>query len=236
MPFTINGNRYPCSHKNVEEGIFLGTSFRTDMFFIQIEIDTNKITDNAIILKSAAITLCEAMKIAISRILDISYNDLTVGNRTRTDGNRKYIDIYFYDSLSSGAGYSTQIEDYLDEVIENTYEILREPDERNICNFWNQRIQHMFNRNLALDFLDWMTKSVVPEDFDVEETHKILKPLTNLLENEYGIISFINGSSMRTEKGTYNLIPGFKKKKIGDISDFDIYQNLPLLLEKIINK
>lgn len=236
MPFTINGERYTCSHKNIEEGIFLGTCFRTDMFFVQIEIDTNKITDNAIILKSATITLCEAMKIAVSRILDISYNDLAVGNRTRTDGNRKYIDIYFYDSLSSGAGYSTQIENYLDEVIENTYEILREPDERNICNFWNQRIQYLFNRNLALNFLDWMTKSVVPKDFDEEETRVILKPLMNLLENEYRIIGIINGNSLHTEKWTYNLIPGFKKKHFGNISDFDIQQNLPSILESIINK
>ena len=80
---------------------------------MQIQIDTEKITNNSIILKSAAITLCEAMKLATSRILDISYNDLAIGTRTRTNGKEKYIDIYFYDSLSSGAGYSTQIESYL---------------------------------------------------------------------------------------------------------------------------
>lgn len=232
-PFTMKGNRVTCNHKFVEEGVYLGTSFRTDMFFMQVEIDTNKITDNGIILKSASVTLCEALKLATSRILDISYNDLTIGTRTRTDGNNKFIDIYFYDSLSSGAGYSTQIESCLEEIIVDTYEILSNDDDRDICNFWNQRIQYLFNKQLALNFLDWITKSKVPEDFSNEEVAALCKPLVNILKNEFGKECNMNGNTLSVDGAHYNIVRGFKKKQKDEISDFEILEELPLMVEKL---
>lgn len=232
-PFTMKGNRVTCNHKFVEEGVYLGTSFRTDMFFMQVEIDTNKITDNGIILKSASVTLCEALKLATSRILDISYNDLTIGTRIRTDGNNKFIDIYFYDSLSSGAGYSTQIESYLEEIIVDTYEILSNDDDRDICNFWNQRIQYLFNKQLALNFLDWITKSKVPEDFSNEEVTALCKPLVNILKNEFGKECNMNGNTLSVDGARYNIVRGFKKKQKDEISDFEILEELPLMVEKL---
>lgn len=232
-PFTIKGNRVNCNHKFVEEGIYLGTSFRTDMFFMQIEIDTDKITDNEIILKSASVTLCEALKLATSRILDISYNDLTIGTRTRTDGKNKFIDIYFYDSLSSGAGYSTQIESYLDNIIEDTYEILLTDDNRDICNFWNQRIQYLFNKQLALNFLDWITKSKVPEDLSDKNVETICKPLVNILKNEFNKECKIEYGKLFVGNIPYKIIRGFKKKKKNEISDFEISEELPSIVEKL---
>ncbi len=232
-PFTSNGTKVMCKHQFVEEGVFLGTTFRTDMFFMQVEIDMNKITDNNIILKSAAITLCEAMKLAASRILDISYNDLTIGTRTRTNGKQKYIDIYFYDSLSSGAGYSSQIEAYLDEIIIETYEILFNNDDRDICNFWNQKIQHLFNKKLALNFLDWITKSKIPNDFTLEETRIISMPLINILKNEFKLICEIKEDYIVINDKMVKLVDGFKKKNSNEISDFEIMSELPSLVERL---
>lgn len=231
-PFTINGNRVLCNHKFVEEGVYLGTSFRTDMFFMQTKIDTDKITNSNIILKSASVTLCEALKLSASRILDISYNDLTIGTRTRTNGKDKFIDIYFYDSLSSGAGYSTQIESYLDEIINDTYEILSNNDDRDICNFWNQRIQYLFNKGLALNYLDWITKSKIPEDLSNEEVKSICKPLINILNNEFNIECEVVGSTLLVSKNPFKVIRGFKKKQANEISDFEIIEELPLMVER----
>lgn len=233
-PFTNKGNRVNCSHKNVETGLFLGTSFRTDMFFMQIQIDTEKITNNSIILKSAAITLCEAMKLATSRILDISYNDLAIGTRTRTNGKEKYIDIYFYDSLSSGAGYSTQIESYLESIINDTYEILTNDDDRDICNFWNQKIQHLFNKRIAVDLLNWITQSLIPNEYTEEETKIVCLPLINILKNEYSMNCKILGNKLFIEKTEYVIKKAFNKKMHNSISDFEIEQEMASLIESIV--
>ncbi len=234
-PFTNKGQRVTCLHKFVEEGLYLGTSFRTDMFFMQVEIDTNKITDNATILKSAAVTLCEALKLSASRILDIEYNDLTIGNRTRTDGQSKFIDIFFYDTLSSGAGYSTQIEPNLDEILNDTLEVLSNNDNQDICNFWNQRNQKYFNKRLAKDLLIWIMKSELPRNYSEEEVIVLLTPLINLLKNEYNKECLVSDDTVSIFEKKYRIIPAFNKAFEDSVSDFEIMYSLPVLINKIIS-
>ncbi|CCV65553.1 Putative DEAD/DEAH box helicase [Paracholeplasma brassicae] len=234
-PFTSKGNRVSCNHKNVEEGIYLGTRFRTDMFFMQIELDKEKISDRNVILKSASVTLCEAMKLATSRILDISYNDLTIGSRIRTNGKLKIIDIYFYDSLSSGAGYSSQIESYLDEIITNTFDILGNNDDRDICNYWNQRVQYLFNKQLAFDLLYWMTEAKVPSKFTQEETLVLSKPLVNIMQNEFKAMCEIYNNNVIINAKKYEIIRALQRKTGNEITDFEIIQELPTLIEQICN-
>ena len=235
-PFTNKGQRVLCSHKFVEEGLYLGTNFRTDMFFVQVAIDTNLITDDSVILKSAAVTLCEALKLSASRILDIEYNDLTIGNRTRSDDHSKFVDIFFYDTLSSGAGYSTQIEPNLDEILADTLEILSNNDTQDICNFWNQRNQKYFNKKLARDLLIWITKSQLPNDFNEEETKIISVPLTNILKNEFGEECVIHGNTISIKGKKYYVVPAFKKCVFDSITDFEITQALPVLLGRILEQ
>ena len=205
------------------------------MFFMQIEIDTDSVTDNEIVLKSAAVTLCEAIKLSVSRILDISYNDLSIGSRVRSCGNQKFIDIYLYDSLSSGAGYSTQIEPILDQILNETLEILNNDDDRDICNFWNQRIQGLFNKKIAYDFLKYITNNELPNDFTEDETKQITKPLVNIICNENKNEIIINGNKLCINNKEYIIIPAFKKNVINSISDFELSEELPSLVEKIIN-
>lgn len=233
-PFTNKGQRVSCSHKLVEEGLYLGTNFRTDMFFMQIYIDNSKITDDNIILKVAAVTLCEALKLSASRILDIEYNDLTIGNRTRSDGHSKYIDIFFYDTLSSGAGYSTQIEPNLDDIFEDTLEILSNGDVQDICNFWNQRVQKYFNKKLAKDLLLWIMQSKLPDDFTEQETNNLCVPLVNIIKNEEKIDCTISNNIITIGGNSYVVTPAFKKCFNNSITDFEIAQSLPVLLERIV--
>lgn len=235
-PFTSKGQRVTCSHKFVEEGLYLGTNFRTDMFFMQINIDNDKITEDDTILKAAAVTLCETLKLSASRILDIEYNDLTIGNRTRSDGRFKYIDIFFYDTLSSGAGYSTQIEPNLDEIFNDALEILSNNDTQDICNFWNQRIQRYFNKKLAKDLLIWIMKGELPKDFNEIETKIICVPLVNIIKNETGKECLISNNVLIIDSNNkYIIIPAFKKCLENAITDFEIAQSLPVLLGRIMN-
>ena len=233
VPFTNKGSRVSCLHSDVEEGLFLGTSFRTDMFFMQIEIDTRRITDDQLVLKSAAVTLCETLKLSASRILDIEYGDLSIGNRTRSDGHAKYIDIFFYDTLSSGSGYSTQIEPNLDAIFGDAFNILTSDDSQDICNYWNQRNQRYFNKKLAKDLLLWITKAELPEDFDEAKTKMICIPLINIIQNESGEIPSVSSNTISIHGRRYFIIPAFKKCLLDSISDFEIEQSLPTLIERI---
>ena len=234
-PFFVGGRQANCSHRFVEEGVFLGTSFRTDMFFMQISVDPKLITKDEAVLKAAAITLCEAMKLAASRILDIEYNDLTVGTRQRESGGKRYIDIYFYDSLSSGAGYSTQIESNLDDIFAQAKEILSGDDDRDICNFWNQRVQYLFNKKIALLFLNWATEGVLPPSFTKEQCEAICAPLRSVLDNETSLSSRLSGDVLSVGEKRYRIIPAILLGNQNTISDFEITHSLPSVINRLIN-
>lgn len=234
-PFYYNGYHYSCNHKNVAESIYLGSSFLTDRFFMQINLDIQKITRDQGILKSAAITLSEAMHLAASRVLDIEYHDINVGNRLRSSPRKEYLDIFFYDGLSSGAGYSTQIGTHLDEIIHETKLCLCNPDNRDICNFWNQDVQCRFNKKLALSLLNWMMEGQLPNNFTIGETNKLIIPIKSILKNESnGEIEVIQNKFIYDCR-SYKVIPGFCKKESNrEFSDFEIEHSLPRVIKDIL--
>lgn len=235
-PFWVGGRQADCAHKFVEEGVYLGTSFRTDMFFMQISVDPRLITKDEAVLKSAAATLCEALKLSASRVLDIEYSDLTVGSRQRRSGGKRFIDIYFYDSLSSGAGYSTQIEANLDGIFAQAREILRSSDDRDICNFWNQRIQYLFNKKLTMQFLDWATDGTLPPSFTKDECEILCAPLISILSNETELTSRLTGDVLSVGEKRYRMIPSILLGNSNTISDFEIEHSLPSVVERLIKQ
>ena len=235
-PFTINGKKVNCEHKNVETNVFLGATFRTDMFFMQIKLDMNRITSDESVLKSASYTLCEVLKLSTSRILDISYNDLSLGTRIRRNKNEKYLDIYFYDNISSGAGYSTQIESYLSEIFSHAFEILNSNDNSDICNFWNQRIQHLFNKKYALDLLNRIIYSKLPSYFTQKETELITSSLVNILLNEFNITAVVDNCNVIVKNNLFKIVPALIKRNANELSDFDLNEKLPIIVENIIKK
>ena len=146
-------DRYLCRHEGtVATNIYLGYEFLTDMFMLDIRYDNQKLVSNydseeKNILRSAATTLHEAIKKAVSLSLDIDYNEINGGWRTRLEENGEvHIEMFFYDNLTSGGGYSALIgEDrVLDDVFSRTKEILTECTCSKSCrncldNFYNQR-------------------------------------------------------------------------------------------------
>lgn len=177
----------PCRHDDYKK-VVLGHTFRTDMLVIQIEIDPAVInTQENFWLRNATISLAEAFKLAASRVLDIEYNDLRVGQRIRFGNNCVFVDIYLYDSLSSGAGYSNGIADQLDELLCATEDLLKSCDCETAChdclkNFWNQRNHIFLNRKEASELLRWGMFSVLPENYSLDEQSKIFEPIVKILK------------------------------------------------------
>lgn len=176
-----------CKHEKTEN-VVLGHTFRTDMLVLQIEIDPKKIdtTREGLWLKSATTSLAEALKLAASRVLDIEFNDIKVGFRIRYYVTEVYVDIFLYDSLSSGAGYAFRVAKCLDELFKATNDLLTNCSCESAChdclkNFWNRRQQGILNRNEAYELLTWITKGKMANLYSVKEQKELLKPLENTM-------------------------------------------------------
>ena len=89
----------------------MGYDFVTDMLVLQITLDKSNISASAVkgMWESmAGQSLAEALRLVVSRELDIEFSELVKGY-VREDSDNTYIDVFLYDSLSSGAGYSISV-------------------------------------------------------------------------------------------------------------------------------
>lgn len=195
QPF--HNNSPVCRHDMIEQEIYLGYEFLTDMFMLDIKYDTtklvsNKSTQEKILLRIAATTLQEAIKKAVSLELDIDYNEINGGWMSRIDDeNMLHLELFFYDNLTSGAGYSSLIGSVLEKVLKRTRKVL-ECDCSRVCkncldNFYNQRNHDLFDRHLGLQLLDYAETGCLPENYEFTEQQKYLIPLLHLIAEETGL-------------------------------------------------
>jgi len=192
-------NNHLCRHDGtVASGIFLGYEFLTDMFMLDISYDSEKLVVGGdarekSILRSAGTTLHEALKKAISLVLDIDYNEISGGWRKRKmNSDDPHIEMFFYDNLTSGAGYSSLIGSILDKVLDITRDILKECECSRSCkncldNYWNQRNHQFFDRHLGLQLLDFVQFGKLPDNYDDKEQIAYLAPLQKLISEDGGL-------------------------------------------------
>ena len=196
QPFHYNAPL--CRHEFVEKEVFLGYEFLTDMFMIDITYDSNKLVgrntaQERIILKTATTSLLEAMKKGISQELDIDYNEINGGWMSRIDNDDMlHLELFFYDNLTSGAGYSSLIGSILENVLERTRIVLTECECSRTCkncldNYYNQRSHDFFDRHLGLQLLDYAVTGILPQDYDTAKQNWYLIPLKKLICDETGV-------------------------------------------------
>lgn len=214
-------DRYLCRHEGtVAKNIYLGYEFLTDMFMLDINYDTQKLVsrydnEERTILRSAATTLHEAIKKAVSLSLDIDYNEINGGWRTRFEENGEaHIEMFFYDNLTSGAGYSSLIgeDGVLDDVLTRTKRILKECTCSRSCrncldNFYNQRNHDLFDRTLAMQLLEYALNGKYPGDYSQKEQESYLVPLKKLIKESKGILEE-NDDILKFE-----VIPSLRKRE-----------------------
>lgn len=184
-----------CIHHDVEN-MFLGHSFLTDMVIFEFAVDNYKVnTDpNGLWINTAALTLSESMVLAAGRLLDVEFNEIKSGYRLRYSSEKVFVDVFLFDSLSSGAGYSSEVADRANELFKATRSILQNCNCDSSCHlclnhFWNQRVQAKLDRFKALELLDWGKDGTLPNVLTLQEQQQILAPLNELmnLDNEYNL-------------------------------------------------
>lgn len=206
-------NRPLCNHNGtVATGIFLGYEFLTDMFMLDISYDSTKLVgsgnvEEKSILRAAVTTLHEALKKAVSLVLDIDYNEISGGWRPRKmNSNDSHIEMFFYDNLTSGAGYSSLIGSNLDKILNKARSILTECECSRSCkncldNYWNQRHHQLFNRHLGLQLLNFAQFGKLPDEYEASEQSELLAPLQKLISEDGNLKSI-----------TFRVIPAIRKK------------------------
>lgn len=197
------GTNQVCQHSQTQS-INLGYDFLTDMLVLTFSLPKSEIEaaerDAYAWLRMAATTAAEAMRKAATIILDIEFEEIQAGYRLRTDDDVQYVDVYLYDSLSSGAGYCAQVGERTEELLQSTLKLLRGCTCAQACydclkHFRNQRIHHILDRKAAIELIEYGRTRTLPPELSGQEAYSLVHPLRTLLGG-YGIQLGFTGSDI----------------------------------------
>lgn len=188
-PYKSKYARSRCRHGN-SFNVNLGYDFITDMLVLEFTIDDKIIAANRNDnpwLSRAAQSLAEALRLAASKKLDVEFTELVTGYRLRTGSEASYVDIYLYDSLSSGAGYAVSVADSIAELLADMKELLSSCDCGSACSkclkhYRNQYVHGMLDRFAALQLLKWGVAGIKESSIKLETQIDMIMPLANILK------------------------------------------------------
>ncbi|GHV97609.1 DEAD/DEAH box helicase [Lactobacillus nasalidis] len=226
-----------CSHSSVAN-VDLGYDFITDMLVLEFELDNSKINtnfDNPWHTR-AGCSLAEAIRLGASQLLDIDFTELVAGSRFRKGNESSFIDVYIYDSLLSGAGYSASLKGVMPKLLQKVKNILEDCNCDSSCynclrNYRNQFMHGLLDRFAAKELLKWGLNGTIRADYSEEEQETRFKPLASILrENDHSINGlFVDGKRVRISPSM---------KMVDDptsinVSDYLIKYARPIALEQI---
>ena len=177
-----------CRHTQTEN-VSLGYDFVTDMLVLEFALDDRVIDtgrkDNPW-LGRAAQSLAEALRLAASKELDIEFTELATGYRLRNNPSGSFVDVYLYDSLSSGAGYSVAVSENIELLLEKVEEILKQCTCEGACykclkHYRNQYIHGQLDRFYALELLKWGKDGTIPSNLSMDEQKAYIDSLAHVL-------------------------------------------------------
>lgn len=238
-----------CRHTNTRQ-VNLGYDFITDMLVLEIYIDPQKVeTDRKdnLWLARAGTSLAEAIRLVISRIMDIEFTELMTGYRVRQKGREVFLDVYIYDNLSSGAGYAVGVASIMPEVLHQVDIMLSGCKCKAACrnclkHYRNQNQHGLLDRYAALELLHWAKDGIRPSMASVTEQVKLLRPLENILK-QAGIHIFVSDNKIALKQGNslkeLKIYPAMWKKPEEPecifISDACLKYAKPYAVQQIIN-
>lgn len=199
-PYVHPHKHYYCHHPASRiTNTYLGNQFRTDMVVYEIALDNDEINvdSRGLWIHRAGQTLADAMTLAGGRLLDIEFNEINSGYRLRysNEQGKTFVDIFLFDSLSSGAGYCSALADRTEELMDETRKVLiscpagcDSACHECLMHYWNQRVHAKLDRFAALDLLDWCQYSELPDALSYEKQDELLTSL-NYLGSDFQITS-----------------------------------------------
>ena len=176
-----------CSHPEMIN-VDLGYDFITDMLVLEFEFDSKKINTsyNNIWYHRAGVSLAEAIRLAAGKILDIDFSELVTGCRYRNDKQGCFLDVYLYDDLLSGAGYSNSLSKIIGQVLAEAEKILKQCNCDDACynclkHYRNQYVHGDLDRKAALELLAWGRDGEIATSIPQKQQLELLEPLHDIL-------------------------------------------------------
>jgi hypothetical protein len=183
-------HRHPLEQGKLCNGIaqgpyFLGHQFLTDVLLIQLQLsapltcDTGERPDySGRPARTALTSLAEAICLAASRRLQIDEGELA-GNWSPVLGDGRQAQIFLYDLLPGGAGYTRMVEQDIIGVLEETELLLSACDCESSCyrclrHYGNKFIHSLLDRHLALDLLRYITTGKIPMLTDADKRKSLM--------------------------------------------------------------
>ncbi|MDO4542967.1 MAG: DEAD/DEAH box helicase [Clostridia bacterium] len=212
-PYKSKYARGKCRHSN-SFNVNLGYDFITDMIVLEFTIDS-KIIDanrnNNPWLDRAAQSLAEALRLVASKKLDVEFTELVTGYRLRTGVDASYVDIYLYDSLSSGAGYAVSVADAIVELLTDMRKLLSSCDCGSACSkclkhYRNQYVHGRLDRFAALQLLEWGLDGQKTPPIRTEEQINMIMPLANILGQSGCEVTADDEISVTGRRGTKKVV------------------------------
>ena len=247
-PYHSKFNRTRCKHTDTIN-VNLGYDFITDMLVLEFELDRTKVDVNAeksSWLNRAGQSLAEALRLAACQELDVEFTELVTGYRIRQNSSGDYVDIYLYDSLSSGAGYAVSMESQIQTLLSKARELLEGCTCESACHkclkhYRNQFVHGMLDRKAALNLLDWGEQTRLPEELSPVRQKEIMAPMIRILQRSGISVDFdghrITAHGKWASKKLVIYPAMWAKPRESDtifISDAQIKYAKPIVLKEII--
>ena len=188
-PYRSRFNKTRCRHIETVN-VNLGYDFITDMLVLEFALDRQALDidlQRNSWLNRAGQSLAEALRLAACQELDIEFTELVTGYRVRQSGKGDFVDIYLYDSLSSGAGYAVSIESSIQALLTKTRQLLSNCTCDSACHkclkhYRNQYIHSALDRKSALELLDWGGTGVRAAALSEGQQKSLLQSLEQILQ------------------------------------------------------
>lgn len=172
--------------------VLLGYDFLSDLLLIRLTLSSPlnlnmKLSIPKAALNDALRTMSEALLLAVSRKMDVDVTEFSAGFRFLPGSEDEITaDLYLYDTLSGGAGYSQQAGNELEGIMKIVMDILHNcVCDRSCTNclryYQNQYWHKNLDRHLALDLLRYVLYNTAPRSDDLKKQSELLLPLQHLL-------------------------------------------------------
>ncbi len=173
--------------------VFLGYEFRTDVLLLRTTVDAPFIHDLTqrlayVPLRDALTSLANALALTATSELDVDPRELQSGYRLQRTGSGAAIaDVYLYDTLAGGAGYSRLIGQEFPRIFEATQARLAECSCESSCTeclrtYSNRFVHSSLDRRLALQLAAYCLRGEVPSLFSPGQQRAYSKPLQDMVE------------------------------------------------------
>lgn len=190
QPYRLPFISKACQHTDTMQ-VDLGYDFITDMLVLECALDSGLLDTrrDSPWMDRAAQSLAEALRLQVSQKLDIEFTELVSGYRIRENGQGTFVDLYLYDSLSSGAGYAVGLAPRISEILFDTECFLLSCTCDDACqqclkHYRNQHVHGSLDRFAALDLLHWGMTGIRAKPLEGNAQEDLLRPFWPVLEEE----------------------------------------------------